>query len=233
MDDRNWPGIHPLGFLPRFDAATRDVALVTGVRRRPEADSEGGPEAGAEAGAEPGSEVGWSWDLSAQYGSNRIDNDLFDTLNPSLGPCLEAACAPGADGIPGTADDPGIPNRTRFSTGALENRQFLANADVGRRIEMGLGGGPASFALGATFRVDGYRILAGEPASRIDGFHPTQSGGVAAAGSQRFTGFRPEEAGAGTVRVSASTVKSTRLSRGRSWSPRRDATNASAMWAAP
>lgn len=178
MDDRNWPGIHPLGFLPRFDADTRDVSLVTGFRH---------PEAGF-AGE-------WSWDLNAQYGSNRIDNDLFDTLNPSLGPCLESACAPGADGIPGTADDPGIPNRTRFSTGSLENRQFLANADVGRRIGTGLGAGPMSLALGATFRLDGYRILAGEPASRIDGFHPTQSGGVAAAGSQRFTGFRPEETG--------------------------------------
>ncbi len=191
MDDRNWPGIHPLGFLPHFDADTRDVSLVTGFRRRPET----GSEENSEAGAEPGAEAGWSWDLSTQYGSNRIDNDLFDTLNPSLGPCLEAACAPGADGIPGTADDPGIPNRTRFSTGALENLQFLANADVGRRIATGLGAGPASLSLGATFRLDGYRILAGEPASRVDGFHPTQSGGVAAAGSQRFTGFRPEEAG--------------------------------------
>ena len=179
MDDRNWPAIHPLGFLPRFDADTRDVSLVTGFRRGSEAD----------AGA------GWSWDLSTQYGSNRVDHDLFDTLNPSLGPCLESACAPGPDGIPGTADDPGIPNRTRFSTGALENHQLLANADIGRRIETGLGAGPASVALGTTFRLDGYRILAGEPASRVDGFHPTQSGGVAAAGSQRFTGFRPEETG--------------------------------------
>ena len=185
MDDRNWPGIHPLGFLPSFDTDTRDVSLVTGLRR-----SEAGFRHRAEAGF-----TGWGWDLNAQYGSNRIDNELFDTLNPSLGPCLESACAPGADGIPGTADDPGIPNRTRFSTGALENRQFLANADVGRRVDTGLGAGPLSLALGATLRVDGYRILAGEPASRIDGFHPTQSGGVAAAGAQRFTGFRPEETG--------------------------------------
>lgn len=185
MEDRNWPGIHPLGFLPSFDIDSRDVSLVTGLRR-----TEAGSRHRTEAGFK-----GWSWDLNAQYGANRIDNDLFDTLNPSLGPCLESACAPGADGIPGTADDPGIPNRTRFSTGALENRQFLANADVRRRIETGFGAGPLSLALGATFRVDGYRILAGEPASRIDGFHPTQSGGVAAAGAQRFTGFRPEESG--------------------------------------
>ncbi len=179
MDDRNWPAIHPLGFLPGFDADTRDLSLVTGFR--------GGRD-----------EEGWSWDLNAQYGSNRVDNDLFDTLNPSLGPCLESACAPGADGIPGTADDPGIPNRTQFYTGALENRQFLANADAWRRIDVGLGAGPLRLGLGATFRLDSYRILAGEHASRVDGFHPTQSGGVAAAGSQLFTGFRPKEAGSWT-----------------------------------
>ncbi|MDE2878467.1 TonB-dependent receptor [Candidatus Palauibacter soopunensis] len=191
MDDRNWPGIHPLGFLPRFDADSRDVAIVTGFR----GGGEDLPGDGSGTDAGYGFAGDWSWDLNAQYGSNRIDNDLFDTLNPSLGPCLESACAPGPDGIPGTADDPGIPNRTRFSTGSLENRQFLANADVRGRIEMGLGGGPASVALGATFRLDSYRILAGEPASRVDGFHPTQSGGIAPAGSQRFTGFRPEETG--------------------------------------
>lgn len=191
MDDRNWPGIHPLGFLPRFDADTRDVSFVTGFRGGVEDQPGDGP--GTDAGY--GFAADWSWDLNAQYGSNRVDNDLFDTLNPSLGPCLESACAPGADGIPGTADDPGMPNRTRFSTGSLENRQFLANADVRRGIDLRLGGGPASVALGATFRLDGYRILAGEPASRVDGFHPTQSGGVAVAGSQRFTGFRPQETG--------------------------------------
>lgn len=198
MDDRNWPGIHPLGFLPRFDSDTRDVSLVTGFRGGVEHRTGDGSETDARHRSETGFEGDWSWDLNAQYGSNRIDNDLFDTLNPSLGPCLESACAPGPDGIPGTADDPGIPNRTRFSTGALENRQFLANADVRRGIGTGLGTGPVSLALGATFRLDGYRILAGEPASRIDGFHPTQSGGVAAAGSQRFTGFRPEETGSWT-----------------------------------
>ncbi len=195
MDDRNWPGIHPLGFLPRFDSDTRDVSFVTGLRRGGDGRPGAGSGTGSRYRSEPGFDGGWNWDLNAQYGANRLDNDLFDTLNPSLGPCLESACAPGADGVLGTADDPGIPNRTRFSTGSLANRQLLANADVWRRIETGLGAGPVSLGLGATFRLDGYRVLAGEHASRIDGFHPTQSGGVAAAGSQRFTGFRPEESG--------------------------------------
>ncbi len=194
MEDRNWPAIHPLGFLPRFDSDTRDLSLVAGVRGGTAGfHGVGEHRPGAGPGATSG--MGWTWDLNAQYGSNRVDTDLFDTLNPSLGPCLESPCAPGADGILGTADDPGLPNRTRFSTGSLANRQFLVNGDVGRRIDAGFGAGPLGLALGATFRLDGYRLLEGERASRIDGFHPSQSGGVAAAGSQLFTGFRPEEAG--------------------------------------
>ena len=32
MDDRNWPQIHPFGFLPTFDSDTRDLFGVAGVR---------------------------------------------------------------------------------------------------------------------------------------------------------------------------------------------------------
>ncbi|WP_419950701.1 TonB-dependent receptor plug domain-containing protein [Candidatus Palauibacter sp.] len=175
MDDRNWLPIHPLGFLPFLDADTRDLFGVAGLRG--------------------GDEGGWQWDASAQYGANRVDIDTFDTLNPSLGPCLETPCAPGADGIPGTRDDPELPNRTRFQAGSLENGQFQANADLRRRLDLGLGGGDATLGLGVSFRRDYYRVGAGEPDSYGNGFHPTQSGGVAVSGSPPFPGFRPAEAG--------------------------------------
>ncbi len=158
MDDRNWPRIHPFGFLPTFDSATRDLFGVAGAR---------------------GTELGWNWDVSAQYGSNRVDIDLFDTLNPSLGPCPEAPC----------------PNQTRFYAGSLENGQFLTNADVWRRLDLGLGGGDVTLALGASFRRDHYLVIEGERASYTDGFRASQSGGIAASGSQRFTGFRPAGGG--------------------------------------
>lgn len=175
LDDRNWPAIHPLGFLPSFDADTHDLLGVAGLRG--------------------GAEDGWRWDVSAEYGANRIDIDIDNTLNPSLGPCHATPCAPGPDGMPGTADDPGLPNRTRFRAGALENGQLSANADLARRFDLGLGGGDATLALGASFRRNHYVIVAGEPDSYADGFHLSQSGGIAASGSQPFPGFRPSEAG--------------------------------------
>lgn len=182
LDDRNWPQVHPLGFLPKFDSDTRDISVVGGIRG--------------------GAEGGWNWDFSAQYGQNRVDNDIFNTHNASLGPCLDLECsnapgftlAPGPDGELGTADDPGIPNKTRFYAGSLENAQFLINADFFRQVDLGLAD-LATFAVGASFRNDNYKVIAGEEASFINGFHPTQSGGVAASGSQVFPGYRPEQAG--------------------------------------
>ncbi len=174
LDNRNWPQIYPLGFLPKFDSDTRDISAVAGIRG--------------------GADDGWQWDFSTQFGQNRVDNDIFDTHNASLGPCLDTPCAPGPDGILGTGDDPGIPNATRFYAGSLENNQYLINADFWRPIEMGLSG-PATLALGASFRNDNYKILEGEVGSYINGFHPNQSGGIASSGSQVFAGYRPEQAG--------------------------------------
>ncbi|MCG8467377.1 MAG: TonB-dependent receptor [Gemmatimonadetes bacterium] len=181
LDDRNWPQIHPLGFLPKFDSKTRDITAVAGIRG--------------------GSEDAWSWDFSTQYGQNRNDNDIFDTHNASLGPCLDLQCtnapgfdlAPGPDLVLGTADDPGIPNKTRFYAGSLQNSQFLINADVWRQVDLGLAD-MATIAFGASFRNDNYQVIEGEEGSYINGFHPNQSGGIASSGSQVFAGYRPEQA---------------------------------------
>ncbi len=180
MDNRNWPQIYPLGFLPTFDVDTRDISVVAGIRG--------------------GSETAWNWDFSTQFGQNRVDNDIKNTLNASLGPCLDVACtnapgetlAPGPDLVLGTADDPGIPNRTRFYAGSLENNQFLINADVWRQVDLGLHE-LATIALGASFRNDNYKVVPGEEASYINGFHPSQGGTIAASGSQVFSGYRPDQ----------------------------------------
>ncbi|NIP57413.1 MAG: hypothetical protein GWO00_05285, partial [Gemmatimonadetes bacterium] len=52
---------------------------------------------------------------------------------------------------------------------------------------------PLTLALGAHIRGENYQIEAGERASYVNGFHPTQWGRVAAAGSQVFPGWRPED----------------------------------------
>src|SRR5258706_13874967 len=46
-------------------------------------------------------------------------------------------------------------------------------------------------AAGVECRRGGYEVIAGEPASYIDGGHLSQTGAKAAPGSQVFPGFRP------------------------------------------
>jgi iron complex outermembrane receptor protein len=135
----------------------------------------------------------WSYDASAEWGRNVLDMDIFDTHNVSLGPCVDSPCAPGEDGMLGTADDPGVPNKTDVYAGTLELNQVIAAFDVNREIDIGTAA-PLNIALGTAFRLDNFQIIAGETASWVNGWHPDRAGGIAPPGSQVFTGFRPDQA---------------------------------------
>ncbi|HXE58399.1 MAG TPA: TonB-dependent receptor [Gemmatimonadales bacterium] len=168
---RNWPQIFPLGFLPEFNPDVTDYSAAGGYR-------------GA-AGA-------WSYDFGAAFGHNDFEYNLRNTLNVSLGPCLDTPCAPGPDGVLGTADDPGIPNKTSFFAGQVEREELLLGANVARPFEVGLAG-PLNLAVGAAFRRERYQITRGETASWINGHHLDQFGDSAAVGSQVFAGFSPSD----------------------------------------
>jgi iron complex outermembrane recepter protein len=118
---------------------------------------------------------------------------LDHTLNASLGPCLDTPCAPGPDGVLGTADDPGIPNKTSFDAGTVKLHEEIATLDLSREFEVGLSS-PLTLSFGGAYRRENYQILAGEPASYMQGYHPDQYGNIAAAGSQVFPGLRPQDA---------------------------------------
>ena len=171
-DSRNWPEIYPLGFLPTFDPDVKDYSVAAGYR--------------AAVG-------GWSFDVGGSFGRNTFDYRLTNTLNASLGPCLETACAPGPDGVFGNADDPGIPNQTEFDAGRLERDELMVGANVARELQLGLPA-PVNLAVGASFRRERYAIVAGELASYVDGGSPDQAGGDAPGGSQVFPGFSPTDA---------------------------------------
>ena len=108
---RNWPELYPQGFLPEFRPTVQDYSGATGIRT---------------------SLGGWSLDLGGSYGLNTFDYDLRNTNNASLGPCLDTPCAPGADGVLGTSDDPGIPNQLSFFAGRLKRSEILAGLNLGR-----------------------------------------------------------------------------------------------------
>ena len=170
---RNWPQLYPDGFLPEFHPTVIDFSGVAGFRANVN---------------------GWSLDLGGSYGKNRFDYDLDNTNNPSLGPCLVTACAPGADGILGNGDDPGIPNQLSFFAGRLERSEAIAQLNLAKPVNLGLQA-PVNVALGAAFRREEFTITAGERASWINGGHLSQdSSGPAPAGSSVFPGFAPSDA---------------------------------------
>jgi iron complex outermembrane recepter protein len=150
LDARNWPQIYPLGFLPTIEPTVIDSSATMGVR---------------------GARGEWNWDLSAQYGHNRFDFDLTETLNTSLGPQMP-------------------PNKTDFYAGSLVSNQVVANLDLSRLVDAGMHK-PLNVAFGVEFRRENYKILAGEPASYVDGLVRDQFGGRSPAGAQVFPGFRP------------------------------------------
>jgi iron complex outermembrane receptor protein len=118
--------------------------------------------------------AGWFYDASAGYGRNKFDFFVRNSLNVSLGPTIP-------------------PNQTSFYAGTLGDKLYTANVDINRGFNVGMAG-PLNVAAGVEYRRDGYQVIAGEPASYIDGGVPNQAGGKAAPGSQVFPGFRPSNA---------------------------------------
>lgn len=174
---RNWQEIYPQGFLPEFYPTVKDYSAAGGFRT---------------------SAAGWSIDLGGSYGLNTFDYNLRNTNNPSLGPCLVTACAPGADRTFGTADDPGIPNQTSFFSGRLKRGEFLTGLNLAKPLNLGLRA-PVNVAVGAAWRRETYEIIQGEKASWFNGGHLAQDSvadptDLAPIGSSVFGGFSPGDA---------------------------------------
>jgi iron complex outermembrane receptor protein len=169
---RNWPEIYPLGFLPEFNPDVTDYSVAAGFR---------------------GLASGWSIDFGGTFGHNSFEYNLRNTLNASLGPCLDTPCAPGPNGILGDGDDPNIPNQTEFFAGEVSRDEMIAAINFAKPLQVGLPR-ELNVAIGAAYRRESYQITRGELASYINGGHQAQdSSGVAAAGSSVFPGFTPTD----------------------------------------
>ena len=113
----------------------------------------------------------WNTDLSVVNGSNRLEYSVLNTFNTSLG---------------------GATSPTIFDAGGLRSGQTSVNLDVSRDITFG-GLKSLTFAAGAEYRRDAFRIRAGDTGSYING--PFSAAPFnAAGGAQVFPGFRPNNA---------------------------------------
>lgn len=140
--------IYPDGFLPLINSEIRDIAIAGGVR--------------GEAG-------GWNLDLSVNYGSNRLDYVISNSVNTSLG---------------------GANSPRKFDAGGLRSGQTSVNFDAQREVDFGIG--ETSLAVGGEWRNENYKIVAGELASYVAGPFTFSNG--AAPGAQVFPGFSPTTA---------------------------------------
>ncbi|WP_369929012.1 TonB-dependent receptor plug domain-containing protein [Xanthomonas sp. NCPPB 2632] len=138
---RNVPSIYPDGYLPLNDVRSIDSALVAGVR-------------GTTA-------HGWRWDISGNYGRDRVGIDPIHTLNVDLG-----------DASP-----------TRFNAGRLTATQKAFDVDLARDLEVGWLNNPLTLAFGLEYLHQQYTIDAGGPASYVGtgaqgfpGFQPGDAG---------------------------------------------------------
>jgi iron complex outermembrane receptor protein len=170
---RSWDQLYPLGFLPIIQGLVTDYSMTGGLR---------------------GLVSGWNYDLGGTFGHNHFDYHINNTLNASLGPCLDLPCAPGPDGVLGNADDPNIPNQLSFFAGRVQREEWIAALNIAKPVELGLPK-PVNLAFGTAFRRERYVIRPGELASYINGGAQAQDGsGEAPGGSQSFAGFTPGDA---------------------------------------
>jgi len=142
--------LFPGGFTPRFTGNLTDFSQVVGYRRYFDND--------------------FSLDVSYSYGSNELDYQLNNSLNPALG-------------------DNGANTQTSFDVGGLEERDQSLNVDLSKPFFDDY----VNIAVGFEWRKEAYEITAGERAS-WDGNAELAVQGFAV-GSSGFGGFTPETAG--------------------------------------
>lgn len=109
---------------------------------------------------------GWDVDASAGYGESEFQYRLENSLNASIGPS----------------------SQTEFDAGTLTTDELNASIDFQRFFPFA-NNSDIAVAFGVSYRENTYQVAAGEEASYIDGGYDNRP-----AGSQGFTGFKPESA---------------------------------------
>jgi iron complex outermembrane receptor protein len=151
QDVRNVPSIYPDGFLPIIAPTVDDYSAAAGVTWS--------------AGA-------WDMDASIVYGKNKLNYEIQNTLNRSIG----------------------ASSKTVFDAGGFGYDQTVLNLTGVRKVDAGGLASPLNVAVGIEARREGYQLNAGEPDSWRAGPEILPNGTPAAPGAQVFPGFRPNNA---------------------------------------
>ena len=140
--------VYPDGFLPLEHADSTDQSLVAGLR---------------------GKLNGWRWDLSGNFGQNRVSYETINSLNYAY-----------------LTDFGSTP--TEFHDGILSAKQQSVDLDIAKDVSIGSLPNPVTVAFGAQYLRQTYGITAGSLPSWYVG-----SSGVSG-GAQGFAGWQPANA---------------------------------------
>jgi len=144
------PSIYPNGYLPLENADSLDQSLVVGIRGKT-----GG---------------GWRWDVSANYGGNRVSYATNNSVNRAY--LHDFGSSP-----------------TSFHDGILSASQQAFDVDIAKEFSTSWLPNPVTLAFGAEYLRQTYKIDAGDVASYYTGTSGTSGG------AQGFGGFQPANAG--------------------------------------
>ncbi|MEO9080138.1 MAG: TonB-dependent receptor [Rhodanobacter sp.] len=144
------PSVYPKGYLPLENANSTDQSMVLGVR-------------GKTAG-------GWRWDVSGNYGGNRVSYRTENSVNRAL------------------LNDTGA-SPTSFHDGILRAKQQAFDIDIAKEMSPAWLPYPVTVAFGTEYLRESYEIAAGDPASYYTG-----TSGVSG-GAQGFGGYQPDNSG--------------------------------------
>ena len=154
-DNNTVRALHPNGFLPEQTTVFENFSLALGAKGE--------------------NWAGFAWDLSSQIGQSKLDNNIFNSNNASLG-----AASPTAAYLGGT----------RFG-------QWTTNLDLVRDVNFGMSS-HARFAMGTEFRKEQFKAVEGEPDSYRNGgvriLDGPSAGAVATVGIQPLSGLTPQDA---------------------------------------
>ena len=139
--------VYPDGFLPREHGESTDRSLVAGLR---------------------GEVNGWYWDLSGNYGNNRVSYSTLDSTNFAM--------------INDFGSSP-----TDFHDGILSASQQTVDLDISREIGADRLAHPLTLSFGAQYLRQAYEVRAGDPSSYYVG-----TSGVPG-GAQGFAGWGPQD----------------------------------------
>jgi iron complex outermembrane receptor protein len=139
--------VYPDGFLPREHGESTDRSLVAGLR---------------------GEVNGWYWDLSGNYGNNRVSYSTLDSTNFAM------------------LNDFGS-SPTDFHDGILSASQQTVDLDISREIGAESLAHPLTLSFGAQYLRQAYEVRSGDPSSYYVG-----TSGVPG-GAQGFAGWGPQD----------------------------------------